>query len=60
VGLESQVNAYRTLTDLVLVSAGPVSIPGAADPGYQIEIRTWEKPTACSYRLVPHRERSLC
>ena len=40
VGLESQVNAYRTLTDLVLVSAGPVSIPGAADPGYQIEIRT--------------------
>jgi hypothetical protein len=60
VGLESQVNAYRTLTDLVLVSAGPVSIPGAADPGYQIEIRTWEKPTACSYRLVPQRERSLC
>jgi hypothetical protein len=38
--VESQVNAYRTLADLVLVSAGPVTIPGAAAPGYQIEIRT--------------------
>lgn len=38
--LESQVNAYRTLTDLVLVSSGPVTIPGAAEPGHQIEIRT--------------------
>jgi hypothetical protein len=38
--VESQVNAYRTLDDLVLVSSGPVSIPGAAEPGYQVEIRT--------------------
>lgn len=38
--VESQVNAYRTLDDLILVSSGPVSIPGAAVPGYQMEIRT--------------------
>lgn len=38
--VESQVNAYRTLDDLVLVSSGPVSIPGAVEPGHQIEIRT--------------------
>ena len=38
--VESQVNAYRTLDDLTLVSSGPVSIPGAAEPGYQVEIRT--------------------
>ncbi len=38
--VESQVNAYRTLDDLTLVSSGPVTIPGATEPGYQIEIRT--------------------
>jgi hypothetical protein len=38
--VESQVNAYRTVENLTLVSSGPVSIPGAVDPGYQIEIRT--------------------
>ena len=38
--VESQVNAYRTLGDLVLVSSGAVSIPGAPEPGHQIEIRT--------------------
>lgn len=38
--VESQVNAYRTLDDLTLVSSGPVTIPGAAEPGYQVEIRT--------------------
>ncbi len=38
--VESQVNAYRTLGDLVLVSSGPVTIPGATAPGHQIEIRT--------------------
>lgn len=38
--VDSQVNAYRTLDDLTLVSSGPVSIPGAAEPGYQVEIRT--------------------
>jgi hypothetical protein len=38
--LESQVNAYRTLDDLVLVSSGPVTIPGALEPGHQMEIRT--------------------
>jgi len=38
--VESQVNAYRTLDGLSLVSSGPVSIPGAAEPGYQVEIRT--------------------
>lgn len=38
--VESQVNAYRTLDDLILVSSAPVSIPGAAESGYQIEIRT--------------------
>ncbi len=38
--VESQVNAYRTLGDLVVVSEGPVTIPGATAPGHQIEIRT--------------------
>jgi hypothetical protein len=38
--VESQVNAYRTLEDLVLVSSGPVTIPGAMAPGHQVEIRT--------------------
>lgn len=38
--VESQINAYRTLDGLSLVSAGPVSIPGGAEPGYQVEIRT--------------------
>lgn len=38
--VESQVNAYRTLDDLKLVSSGPVSIPGALAPGHQVEIRT--------------------
>ena len=38
--VESQVNAYRTLGDLVVVSEGPVTVPGAAVPGHQIEIRT--------------------
>ena len=38
--VESQVNAYRTLDGLSLVSSGPVAIPGAAEPGHQVEIRT--------------------
>lgn len=38
--VESQINAYRTLDGMSIVSAGPVSIPGAIEPGYQIEIRT--------------------
>ncbi len=38
--VESQVNAYRTLDGLNVVSSGPVTVPGAAAPGYQIEIRT--------------------
>ena len=38
--VESQVNAYRTLDELTLVSSGPVTIPGAGEPGYQVEIRT--------------------
>jgi hypothetical protein len=38
--VESQVNAYRTLGNLVVVSKGPVAVPGAVAPGHQIEIRT--------------------
>lgn len=38
--VESQVNAYRTLDGLNLVSSGPVSIPGAVATGHQVEIRT--------------------